>query len=121
PSPGALPPRSIVCARSSPPTSQSGLGSRRLPPAPRICPEDMGEARMMMPQTPYSSDLDEREPLGAMNETLQRLRTLAKWPPAQFEESYAPGKWTARQILMHLAQSEMVLGSRARLALATPN
>ena len=76
---------------------------------------------MVMPQTPYSSDLDEREPLGAMNETLQRLRTLAKWPPAQFEESYAPGKWTARQILMHLAQSEMVLGSRARLALATPN
>ena len=40
---------------------------------------------------------------------------------ARFERSYAPGKWSARQILMHLAQSELALGTRARMALSTPN
>jgi hypothetical protein len=43
------------------------------------------------------------------------------WPPADFERSYAPGKWSARQILTHLAQAEIALGNRARMALTTPN
>jgi hypothetical protein len=38
-----------------------------------------------------------------------------------FERSYAPGKWAARQILTHLAQSELAFGTRARMALAAPN
>ena len=41
--------------------------------------------------------------------------------PPQFERTYAPGKWTARQILIHLAQTELALGTRARMALSTPN
>src|SRR5437773_405035 len=43
----------------------------------------MGEDSMVMPQTPYSSDLDEREPVGAMSETVQRLQKLVDWPSAQ--------------------------------------
>ena len=43
------------------------------------------------------------------------------WTPAQFDRTYAPGKWNARQILTHLAQTELALGNRARMALATPN
>ena len=39
----------------------------------------------------------------------------------QFERAIAPGKWTARQIMIHLAQTELALGNRARMALATPN
>ena len=45
----------------------------------------------------------------------------ASWTPAQFERAYAPGKWSARKILIHLAQSELALGTRARMALSTPN
>src|SRR2546430_7467762 len=76
----------------------------------------------MTPQTPYSQDLGDREPLGAMREAADRMRTLAAaWSPAQFERSYAPGKWSARQILIHLAQTELALGNRARMALATPS
>ena len=76
----------------------------------------------MPPQTPYSSDLGDREPLAAMRDAVSRIHSLVSgWTPAQFERSYAPGKWTARQILLHLAQSEMALGNRARMALATPN
>src|SRR5262249_9583252 len=33
---------------------------------------------------------------------------------------YAPGKWSARQILIHLAHSELAFGNRARMALAPP-
>ena len=34
------------------------------------------------------------------------------------ERSYAPGKWSARQLLVHLAQSEIVFATRLRFALA---
>ena len=75
----------------------------------------------MAPQTPYTPDLDNREPIGAMRDSTARIRAVVgDWRPEQFERSYAPGKWTARQILTHLAQMEIALGYRARMALATP-
>src|SRR5262245_22447643 len=77
---------------------------------------------MTTAQNPYGPDLGEREPIGAMRETVDRIRSLvAGWTPAQFERTYAPGKWTARQIMVHLAQTEMALGNRARMALSTPS
>ena len=75
----------------------------------------------MSPITPYTADLADREPLGAMRDSIARIRAIVgHWRPDQFERSYAPGKWTARQILTHLAQSEIALGCRARMALTTP-
>jgi DNA-binding winged helix-turn-helix (wHTH) protein len=54
----------------------------------------------------------------ADDQPLDRIRELTRnWSPAQFERSYAQGKWTARQILIHLAQTEIGLGHRARMAL----
>ena len=76
----------------------------------------------MPPQTPYSKDLGDRDPIPAIRDSADRYqRLLADWTPAQFERTYAPGKWTARQILIHLAQTELALGTRARMALSTPN
>jgi DinB superfamily len=76
----------------------------------------------MAPQTPYSQALAGREPIAALRETTARIGELARaWSPADFERSYAPGKWSARQILTHLAQTELALGTRARHALTTPN
>ena len=75
----------------------------------------------MPPITPYTPDLANREPIAAMRDTTARIRTLVgDWRPDQFDRTYAPGKWTARQILTHLAQSEIALGYRARMALTTP-
>jgi hypothetical protein len=75
----------------------------------------------MTPQTPYTLDLADREPVSAMRDTVARIRAVAGgWSPEQFLRSYAPGKWDARQILTHLAQSEIALGYRARMALTTP-
>jgi hypothetical protein len=74
----------------------------------------------MPPTTPYSVDLGDREPIRAMREGTSRISALAgTWSPAQFERSYAPGKWSARQILTHLAHSELAFGNRVRMALAT--
>src|SRR5438876_11743481 len=76
----------------------------------------------MTPTTPYTADLAGRDPLAALQDAHEKIRAIASsWSPAQFERTYAPGKWTARQILIHLAQTELALGTRARMALTTPN
>jgi len=76
----------------------------------------------MPPQTPYTQALAGREPIAALRDTSSRIGEIARrWSPADFERSYAPGKWSARQILVHLAQTELALGTRARHALTTPN
>ena len=77
---------------------------------------------MTPPTTPYTSDLGDRDPLAVIPDTRDRVRALTSgWGPDRFERSYAPGKWSARQILTHLAQTELALGTRARMALTTPN
>ena len=76
----------------------------------------------MAPTTPYSADLAGRNPIEAIGETLARIEAItAPWTPADFERSYTPGKWSARQILTHLAHSEIAFGTRARMALTVPN
>ena len=76
----------------------------------------------MATSNPYGSDLGSKDAIAAMAETPQQIRALvSSWAPALFEKSYAPGKWSARLILIHLAQSELALGNRARMALSTPN
>jgi hypothetical protein len=66
---------------------------------------------------PYAADLGGREPLAALADTPARIRALVeRWGDDRFERSYAPGKWSARQILVHLAQTELALTARARYA-----
>lgn len=68
---------------------------------------------------PYGADLGGRDALQALAETPGRLREVVeRWGEDRFERSYAPGKWTARQVIIHLAQTELALGSRARFALS---
>src|SRR5215203_2244877 len=72
-----------------------------------------------MTPNPYAADLGAREPLDALAETPGRIRVLVEsWTEAQFERPYAEGKWTARQVLIHLAQTELALTTRARFALS---
>jgi hypothetical protein len=72
------------------------------------------------PTTPYSSDLDHREALPTLRANASRIRELTRvWTAKQFDATYAPGKWSARQILTHLAQTELAFGTRARMALCT--
>jgi hypothetical protein len=76
---------------------------------------------MTAPTTPYTPDLGDRDPLIAIRDTVDRVRALMSgWTDDHFERSYRPGKWSARQILTHLAQTELAFGTRARMALSTP-
>jgi DinB superfamily len=72
-----------------------------------------------IPPNPYGADLGDREPISALGDTPVRIRELVQdWPDTRFDKSYAPGKWTARQILIHLAQTELALTTRVRFALS---
>lgn len=71
---------------------------------------------------PYGEELGTRDPLEALADTPERIHELLRgWTAEQFERSYAPGKWSARQILIHLAQTELALTARARFALTADN
>jgi hypothetical protein len=72
--------------------------------------------------TPYSKCLGGRDPIAATRDSIDQIRRLTRdWGTVHFDRTYAPGKWTARQILIHLAQTELALGSRVRMALTTPD
>ena len=72
-----------------------------------------------MTPNPYAADLGDREPLAALADTPGRIREVVKdWSNEKFERSYAEGKWSARQVLLHLAQTELALTTRARFALS---
>jgi hypothetical protein len=75
----------------------------------------------MTPTTPYTADLAGRDPAASIREVVNRVGALTHtWSADKYEQSYAPGKWTAREILIHLAQTELALGNRARMALTIP-
>lgn len=68
---------------------------------------------------PYAAALGDRDPLESLTATSKRLReqfdTLG---PRGAELSLSAGKWTARQILCHLADTELVFAFRLRQTLA---
>lgn len=68
---------------------------------------------------PYGKALGDLDVMMALGDTPERLREIVvRLTPAQMASSYAPGKWTAAQLLVHLAQCEYVFGGRVRMALA---
>ena len=75
-----------------------------------------------MHRNPYAADLDDLDPFKALGETPFQIQALVdSWSDEDFERSYAPGKWSARKILVHLAQTELGLSTRVRYALCAPN
>jgi hypothetical protein len=75
----------------------------------------------MAATTRYSELLAGRDALVVMRENVDAVRSLTRgWDEARFNRAWAPGKWTARQLVTHLAHTELALGYRARMALSTP-
>ena len=71
---------------------------------------------------PYAADLGTGEPLQALADTPALIRSaVSGWTAAQFERTYAAGKWSIRKVLIHLAQTEVALGTRVRFALTQPD
>lgn len=70
---------------------------------------------------PYAQFLGERDPLDVLEETQRRIPEIAEQlGPKGLCLTYAPGKWTAAQVLAHLADCEMAFGFRVRQVVAEP-
>ncbi len=75
-----------------------------------------------MTDNPYGKYVAGQDLVVSLAETAARIEAIVRpWTAVQFERSLGPGKWTARQILIHLAQSEIVFATRLRFALAQDN
>jgi uncharacterized damage-inducible protein DinB len=74
---------------------------------------------MSTPLNPYQGFLGNRNPQEVIAATPDRLGIIVQQiGPDGYERSYAPGKWSARQILCHLADCEIAFAFRLRQALA---
>ena len=72
-----------------------------------------------MTENRYAKYVEGEDLLATLERTPARIAEIVgAWPDAAFERSHAPGKWTARQVLTHLAQTEIVFANRLRFALA---
>ena len=66
-------------------------------------------------QARYAAALGDDDPVLVMAETPDRVRRLIRGlTEKQLETKPAPGKWCIKEIVAHLADSEVVLGSRYR-------
>ena len=75
-----------------------------------------------MSTNPYEKFLAGRDPLATIRETPARVSSLAKsLGEAGLQRHYAPGKWTAAQILCHLADVDIAFSFRLRQAIAEPH
>ena len=75
-----------------------------------------------MVKNPYAESLGSLDPGKALAETPRKIKAVAsKWTGRQWNKSYAPGKWTARQIVVQLAQSELALTTRVRYGASQVN
>jgi uncharacterized damage-inducible protein DinB len=70
---------------------------------------------------PYAPQLGDRDPFRVIEATPGRLAELVEeLGPKGLERALAPGKWSVREILCHLADCEVVFAYRLRQALAEP-
>jgi DinB family protein len=66
--------------------------------------------------------LGERNPIESLEASAKRVEEIARrLGEPGLARSYAPGKWTGKQILAHLADAEMAIGFRTRQTLAEDN
>jgi uncharacterized damage-inducible protein DinB len=71
---------------------------------------------------PYAKFLDGQAPLDVIAKTPATLQALVmKASAPQLTKPSAPGKWSVREILCHLADCELVFGFRLRQTVAEDN
>jgi len=72
-----------------------------------------------MELNPYAKFLGAHDPIEVIGSTSSRLAQLtSRFTPSQIEQRPAPGKWSVREIVAHLADCELVFSFRLRQALA---
>jgi len=73
----------------------------------------------MVAPLPYANLVGSYDPLALLASTPERIAELVRtWDEKRWGTPYAPGKWTAAQIILHPALDEIGWGNRVRLALS---
>ena len=68
-----------------------------------------------MSLNPYAAALGNSDPLEVLATTTQRLEALlSQFTREEIEQRPAPGKWSLREIMAHLADCEIAFGFRLR-------
>jgi hypothetical protein len=63
--------------------------------------------------------LGDEDPIEVLRKTADAIREIAdSLSPDQIRQHEAPGKWSANEVLQHLADAELVWGYRVRMILA---
>lgn len=71
---------------------------------------------------PYAGYIGNSAPKEILSQTPDRIAAvLGRLGPDGLERSYGPGKWSAREIVCHLADTEIAFAFRLRQTLAHPN
>ena len=79
-------------------------------------------AHYSRPMNPYASFLGASDPIAVIETTPRALaEVVATLSSERIEWRPAPGKWNAREILCHLADSEIAFAFRLRQTLAEPH
>jgi hypothetical protein len=74
-----------------------------------------------MMATPYAEHVGDRDPVDVLRTSLAEYRTVtSQVSAARWAEPWQPGKWTFGQIMLHVAQWEIILGLRVRCGVALP-
>lgn len=72
--------------------------------------------------TPYAEHLNGGDPVDALRTSLAAYETrVATLTPERWNASYAPGKWSTHQVMLHVTQWEIFFGVRVRCALSMPS
>ena len=70
---------------------------------------------------PYADLVGSHDPLDLLAATPRRIAALVRgWSAAQWSRRYGEGKWSAAQLVLHLAQDEVGWSNRIRFALTVP-
>jgi hypothetical protein len=71
--------------------------------------------------TPYAEHVLPRDPVVVLRESYDDYLALARrLTPETWAVALGPGKWTVRQVMVHVAQWEMIFGVRLRFSLGRP-
>jgi hypothetical protein len=71
---------------------------------------------------PYASFLGNQDPIQVLSTTASQLAAISQTlGPARINQSPAPGKWSPREIIIHLADCELAFAFRYRQTLGEAN
>ena len=71
--------------------------------------------------TPYAEHVGSHDPIDVLRSSLDDYRALMhRFSADTWARAWAEGKWTARQVMVHVSQWEMIFGTRVRSGLGLP-